>query len=153
MKNDKASEEKNKKESDDEIEIDIFGQELSQTDELDGDYEIDNNDIVTTINPESDHQKEAVSGAINSIQKKREITNDDPSVSSNDIDANWQDSNVTGEESSLGSNPTPDQDQVDSISEPWGTSYDYDQELDVNKKEKKLKGERQHDETEDLNNQ
>jgi hypothetical protein len=50
-----------------------------------------------------------------------------PQQSGNDVDAAWQDSVVSGEESVGGSAPTPDQDVVDELGEAVGFEYE-DQE-------------------------
>jgi hypothetical protein len=46
-----------------------------------------------------------------------------PDLSAGDIDAAWDDSDVSGEESVGGSSPTPDQDVVDELGEAFGIRY------------------------------
>ncbi len=58
----------------------------------------------------------------------------DPTLSGGDIDAAWEDSIVTGEESVGGTAPTPDQDIVDEIGEAAGLNYRDDEPLDSDKK-------------------
>jgi hypothetical protein len=71
-------------------------------------------------------------------QKLEEKLNDynsmDPSLSGGDVDAAWEDSDVAGEESVGGTNPTPDQDIVDEIGEAAGLNYRDDEPLDSDKK-------------------
>lgn len=43
---------------------------------------------------------------------------------------------------------TPDQDQVDSISEPWGTNYKSEEDLNIEKKIRELEQSRENDEEE-----
>jgi len=102
-----------------------------------------------------DRNKAERSGAMTGARKM--LRNSDPNLeseleqSADDIDAvsPYLD---TGEESSLGSNPTPDQDQVGAISEPWGLAYRSDEELDINKKLRRLEEAKETDEMEGENN-
>lgn len=57
-----------------------------------------------------------------------------PKLSGGDVDAAWENSNVAGEESVGGTNPTPDQDIVDEIGEAAGLTYRDDEPLDSDKK-------------------
>jgi hypothetical protein len=58
----------------------------------------------------------------------------DPTLSGGDLDAAWEDSIQSGEESVGGSVSTPDQDVVDELGEAVGLTYkDYEQ-LDYDKK-------------------
>lgn len=52
-----------------------------------------------------------------------------PELSGGDIDADWQDANVSGEESVGGTVPTPDQDVVDELGEAVGLTYKADEPL------------------------
>jgi hypothetical protein len=52
-----------------------------------------------------------------------------PKLSGGDIDAAWQSSDVSGEESVGGTVSTPDQDIVDDLGEAAGVTYDDDEEL------------------------
>lgn len=58
----------------------------------------------------------------------------DPTLSGGDVDAAWDDSIVSGEESVGGSAPTPDQDIVDELGEAAGLTYSDDEPLDSDKK-------------------
>lgn len=53
----------------------------------------------------------------------------DPSLSADDLDASWEDSIVSGEESVGGSAPTPDQDVVEEIGDALGITYADDEPL------------------------
>jgi hypothetical protein len=52
-----------------------------------------------------------------------------PKLSGGDVDAAWQSSDVSGEESVGGTVSTPDQDLVDELGEAAGITYDDDEEL------------------------
>jgi hypothetical protein len=52
-----------------------------------------------------------------------------PETSAGDLDANWQDTDVSGEEAVGGMNPTPDQDVVGEIGEALGLTYEDDEPL------------------------
>jgi hypothetical protein len=54
-----------------------------------------------------------------------------PQLSGGDVDADWESSDVSGEESVGGSAPTPDQDVVEELGEAVGIVYDDHQELDT----------------------
>jgi hypothetical protein len=58
----------------------------------------------------------------------------DPTLSGGDVDAAWEDSDASGEESVGGSTPTPDQDIVDDIGKAAGLNYRDDEPLDRHKK-------------------
>jgi hypothetical protein len=47
-----------------------------------------------------------------------------PDLSGDDVDAAWEDSRVSGEESVGGSAPTPDQDVVDELGQAFGLKYE-----------------------------
>lgn len=56
-----------------------------------------------------------------------------PELAADDIDAAWDEANV-GEETVGGTNPTPDQDQVDEIGEAAGLTYEDDEPLNTGEK-------------------
>ncbi|MFA7254246.1 MAG: DUF6335 family protein [Patescibacteria group bacterium] len=129
---------------------DIFGEEVVSYDETLSERE---NEIVSPydqLNPDEDYTSEADSGYKHSKKVADLLTDSEPGLSSNDLDANWESSQNTGEEDSAGSVETPDQDQIDSISEPWGTSYQDEEALDVNKKENMLEHKKEEDDIEGL---
>jgi hypothetical protein len=57
-----------------------------------------------------------------------------PRLSGGDVDAAWEDSDVSGEESVGGTAPTPDQDIVDDVGGAVGVTYDDDEELNTAEK-------------------
>jgi hypothetical protein len=63
-----------------------------------------------------------------------EITHQSPKLSGGDVDAAWEYSDQSGEESVGASVPTPDQDVVDELGEAFGVTYDDDEELDTAEK-------------------
>jgi hypothetical protein len=67
-------------------------------------------------------------------EKLNEYNEMDPTLSGGDVDAAWDDSIVSGEESVGGSAPTPDQDIVDDLGEAAGLTYRDDEPLDSDKK-------------------
>lgn len=67
-------------------------------------------------------------------EKLNEHNSLDPSLSGGDVDAAWEDTNMTGEESVGGSVATPDQDIVDELGEGAGLTYRDDEALDYDRK-------------------
>ncbi len=67
-------------------------------------------------------------------EKLNQYNGMDPTLSGGDVDAAWEDSNQTGEESVGGSVSTPDQDIVDELGEAAGLTYKDYEELDYDKK-------------------
>ena len=61
-----------------------------------------------------------------------------PADSGGDIDADWEEVNTTGEESVFGSNPTPDQSDVEANAHGMGINFEDNEPLDfVEKIEKR----------------
>jgi hypothetical protein len=67
-------------------------------------------------------------------EKLNEYNAMDPTLSGGDVDAAWEDTDVTGEESVGGSVSTPDQDIVEELGEAVGLTYKDNEELDYAKK-------------------
>jgi hypothetical protein len=67
-------------------------------------------------------------------QKLNQHNSMDPTLSGGDVDAAWEDSVVSGEESVGGTVKTPDQDVVDELGEAVGLTYEDDEPLDYDKK-------------------
>ena len=67
-------------------------------------------------------------------EKLNEHNSMDPTLSGGDVDAAWEDSVVSGEESVGGTVKTPDQDVVDELGEAVGLTYEDDEPLDSDKK-------------------
>ena len=82
----------------------------------------------------ADRQKLAVGGRDVLLEDLEEHNSLSPRLSGGDIDAAWEDANVTGEEAVGGSVATPDQDVVDELGEGAGLTYKDDEPLDYDKK-------------------
>jgi hypothetical protein len=95
------------------------------------DDETDDEDIIDDFR---ERQGLAVGGRQKLEEKLNEYHSMDPTLSGGDVDAAWEDSIETGEESVGGMNPTPDQDIVDELGEAAGLTYRDDEELDSDKK-------------------
>lgn len=67
-------------------------------------------------------------------QKLNQHNSMDPTLSGGDVDAAWEDSVVSGEESVGGTVKTPDQDVVDELGEAVGLTYEDDEPLNYDKK-------------------
>lgn len=68
------------------------------------------------------------------LEKLEEHNSLSPRISGGDIDAAWEDANVSGEEAVGGSVSTPDQDVVDELGEAAGLRYEDDEPLDYDRK-------------------
>lgn len=129
----------------------IFGEEVVPTEKIPGkEEEIDLDSPVLGLNPETEGIEESLDAAKKSLNQQEKINNSSPKLSSWDLDADWEDAQVSGDETSLADNPTPDQDIVDNISMPWGTDYESEDELNVAKKLRRLERERSKDEIKGL---
>jgi hypothetical protein len=64
------------------------------------------------------------------LQRLREHNDSSPADSGGDIDADWEEVNTTGEESVFGSNPTPDQSNVEENAHAMGIDYQDNEPLD-----------------------
>lgn len=76
-----------------------------------------------------ERQRLAESSGDQELEEDLKYTSVSPSLSGGDVDANWQDANVSGEEAVGGTTPTPDQDMVDELGEAVGLTYEGDEEL------------------------
>jgi Family of unknown function (DUF6335) len=86
------------------------------------------------LNDFSERQGLASGGRQKLEEKLNEYNEMNPTLSGGDVDAAWDDSIVSGEESVGGSAPTPDQDIVDDLGEAAGLTYRDDEPLDSDKK-------------------
>lgn len=68
------------------------------------------------------------------IERLEENTAASPADSGGDIDADWEEVNTTGEEAVFGSNPTPDQSNVEANAHAMGIDYQDNEPLDFMKK-------------------
>lgn len=82
----------------------------------------------------ADRQRLAVGGRDVLLETLEEHNSLSPKLSGGDIDAAWEKTNVSGEESVGGSVSTPDQDVVDEIGEAAGLTYKDDEPLDYDKR-------------------
>jgi hypothetical protein len=80
----------------------------------------------------AERQRMINEGSDELLEKLREHHFQTPDLSAGDIDAAWEDSRVSGEESVGGSAPTPDQDIVEDIGEALGITYPDDEPLRTN---------------------
>jgi hypothetical protein len=65
----------------------------------------------------------------------RENPGADPVVTGGDPDVRWESAQFSGDESPVGSTPSPDQNEVDQAGEAMGLTYASDEELKVGEKE------------------
>lgn len=70
-------------------------------------------------------------------QRLRQNTAASPSDSGGDPDASWEDVNDSGTESVAGDNPTPDQSLVEENARAVGVSFEDNEELDLDKIDKR----------------
>jgi hypothetical protein len=74
-----------------------------------------------------------------SAKLANELRNDplaDPNVTAGDVDANWANAQFSGEETPVGSTPTPDQSGVDEVGRSIGVTYEDTEPLKVGEKER-----------------
>lgn len=64
-------------------------------------------------------------------ERLHENTAASPADSGGDIDAEWEEVNTTGEEAVFGSNPTPDQSDVEANARAMGIDFQDNEPLDV----------------------
>lgn len=64
------------------------------------------------------------------IERLAENTSSSPATSGGDLDADWEDSEDTGDESVFGHNPTPDQSNVEQNAHAMGIDFRDDEPLD-----------------------
>jgi hypothetical protein len=70
-------------------------------------------------------------------ERLRENTAASPADSGGDIDAEWEEVNTTGEEAVFGSNPTPDQSDVEANAHAMGVDFQDNEPLDLLEKMEK----------------
>jgi hypothetical protein len=74
-------------------------------------------------------------GSAKLAERLRDDPNADPTITGGDLDANWTDAQFSGEESAVGSSPSPDQNVVEEIGSAMGIQYADDEPLKVGEKE------------------
>jgi len=134
----------------DDLSFEIFGDQVVPNELIDGETEIGFSDElpIDSLNNDFDFSNKAMSGVRKTLKNEDQNTQSDPKLASDDIDADYGD--TASEEVSLADDPTPDQDQVESVAEPWGLTQKYSEELDISKKTRRLERKRLSDEIEEL---
>ena len=66
----------------------------------------------------------------------RENPGADPDVTGGDPDVRWEAAQFAGDETPVGSTPTPDQSEVDLLGRAMGVTYNDDEELKIGEKER-----------------
>ena len=79
---------------------------------------------------------DVAAGSAKLAQRLREDSAADLTVTAGDLDANWTNAQFSGEETPVGSTPTPDQGVVDDIGRSIGVTYQDNEELRVGEKER-----------------
>lgn len=126
----------------------VFGEEILPSEIEDDRVEVSpDSDLVTAPEGEADDGSQYISSIKKTLKSSNQKTGS-PSVSADDIYSDLENADIIGEESSLGDNPTPDQDQIESIGEPWGIEYDENEDLNVSRKIRQREKERIEDEDE-----
>jgi hypothetical protein len=81
-----------------------------------------------------DRQQLSVGGRKELKEELEEHNSKSPTLSGGDIDAKWQEADVSGEETVGGTTPTPDQDIVDELGQALGITYEDDEPLRTEEK-------------------
>lgn len=68
------------------------------------------------------------------VERLIEFHSSSPAMSGGDIDAEWEESEDTGDEAVFGHNPTPDQSNVEANAHAMGIDFQDDEELDFMEK-------------------
>jgi hypothetical protein len=76
-----------------------------------------------------DRQHLAAGGRKELQEELEEHHSKSPELSGGDLDADWQSTDVAGEEAVGGTAPTPDQDRVDELGQALGVTYEDDEPL------------------------
>ena len=99
-------------------------------------------------NEHKDHNRNGIDDSIepsipdvqaSSANLARELRDDslaDPKITGGDLDANWANAQFSGDETAVGSSPTPDQGVVDEIGQSMGVTYQDNEELKFGEKER-----------------
>jgi hypothetical protein len=75
-------------------------------------------------------------GAAKLAQRLSEDSLADPSITSGDVDAQWEGAQFSGDESAVSSMTTPEQNMVDDIGQAMGVTYQDNEELKFGEKER-----------------
>ena len=96
--------------------------------------EIDEYTTDEEVEEDFEERQQLTSGSEELADKLRQHHSKKPDLSGGDVDAAWEDMDVSGEEGVGGTTPTPDQDVVDELGEAVGLSYDSDEPLNTEEK-------------------
>ena len=96
----------------------------------------DDEDVVAEeFQAEIDNEVDSVPEAPSElVERLRQNTAASPADSGGDIDADWEDVNVSGDESVFGDNPTPDQSDVEANAHAMGINFEDNEPLDFTEK-------------------
>jgi hypothetical protein len=81
-----------------------------------------------------DRQQLSVGGRKELKEELEKHNSKSPTLSGGDIDAKWEEADVSGEETVGGTTPTPDQDVVDELGQALGITYEDDEPLQTEEK-------------------
>ena len=81
-----------------------------------------------------DRQQLSVGGRKELKEELEQHHSKSPTLSGGDIDAKWEEADVSGEETVGGTTPTPDQDVVDELGQALGITYEDDEPLHTEEK-------------------
>lgn len=81
-----------------------------------------------------DRQQLSVGGRKELKEELEQHNSKSPMLSGGDIDAKWEEADVSGEETVGGTTPTPDQDVVDELGQAMGITYEDDEPLHTEEK-------------------
>ena len=81
-----------------------------------------------------DRQQLSVGGRKELKEELEQHHSKSPTLSGGDIDAKWEEADVSGEETVGGTTPTPDQDIVDELGQAMGITYEDDEPLHTEEK-------------------
>jgi hypothetical protein len=102
-------------------------------------YDDDNEEEVSEIQAEMNEEiASAPQASSELIERLMQNTAASPADSGGDIDADWEDVNVSGDESVFGDSPTPDQSDVEENAHAMGINFEDNEPLDfIGKMEKR----------------
>ncbi len=87
------------------------------------------------IHREFEEAQRVSSGGQELLRRKiREHNADEPLVAGEDLDADWTEASTSGEESVVGGNPVPDQNNIEIIGEAVGLEYEDNEPLHTTEK-------------------
>lgn len=93
-----------------------------------GNESVASDEIKELMDEEIQHAPKAPNELIQRIQEHHSSS---PKDSGGDIDADWEEVNTSGEESFAGSNPTPDQSDVEENAHAMGIDFQDNEPLDI----------------------